>query len=305
MPVARRWVAFLLWGLTCPLTGLPAQVECGMGPAFRFQAEDRQVQVRSSNDGALLYGGALAINLDGAPNAYHPRGRPAGALDSICNGADAILPDGSRVRGSKDCGKFLEKFNEARDAGWVAPGKPRIEFFGVAVQGSGDLARVPCIQSAGPFAGFFVSQTSLLADPGKPLCDARRYLNSLEVPFFVLPANSEFLRRGMRKGDIAAAIHAPTGQVVFAIFGDTGPANKLGEGSLALALMLRKRPLLPKPVRGQAEKEAMPGGVYMLMFPHSDAGPPYVAGRISEAGQRLLGAWGGEQRLRACLAARE
>ncbi len=301
--LTHRALRLLAFGILCSPSFVLAQIECNMEPAFRFPGGGANARVvRRSADGALLYDGPLAINLDGAPNAYHPRGRPAGALDTICNGANAILPDGSKVRGDVSCGAFLEKFNEARDAGWIAPGKPRVEWYGVATEGDGgDLKHKPCIQAAGLFEGFFVSQTALLADPTKGRCDVSRYLNSLAIPFFVLPGGSEFFLQGMKKGDVGVALHAASGNVVFAILADVGPKDKLGEGSFALAQLLKGRPLNPKPTRSQVQDAAFAGGVHVLMFPGSDIKPPYTAERIVKAGSERLKAWGGEQRLKACV----
>jgi hypothetical protein len=289
--------------ILCASVPALAQAACSMQPVFSFPDKGPKARiVRGSADGALLYDGPLEINFDGAPNAYHPLGGSAGALDTVCNAANVVLPDGSKIRGDTACGAFLEKFKEARESGWIAPGKPHVEWYGIATQGDkGDSRYKPCIQTAGPFEGFFVSQTALIADPTKQSCDSDRYLNSAKIPFFVLPKGSRFLARGMRQGDVGVAADSRTGRVVSAVFADTGPRDKLGEGSLALGLSLQGRPLNPKPSRAQAQAAAIASGVWVLMFPGSDIKPPYTSERIAEAGQERLKAWGGQERLKECM----
>lgn len=296
MQPTQRWMAGVLVCLPFSPGGLRA-ADCAMTPAFTFH----KTEVHGSIDGSLLWASALAIDVDGAPNAYHPIGTKKGALISICNGADAIV-NGSKISGADDCDAFIKNYYEARDAGWVADGKPRISFYGVATKGnSGNDLYTPCLQTEGPFEGFFVSPTSLVANASKGSCDTGRYLDALAVPFFVLPGGSDFQKRGIKLGDIAAVL-GPAGKVVFAVFGDGGPPGKLGEGSLALALLLRGMPVNPKPTQNDVANAALAGGVHMLVFPHSNPQPPYVAQHIAQAGQRLLSAWGGEDRLRACVA---
>jgi hypothetical protein len=272
--------------------------DCQMTTAFVFAPT--KTTVRKSGDGALLYTGPLAINIDGAPNAYHPMGRPAGARDSICNGANAILPDGSRLRGDKNCGEFIKAFAEARDSGWTAEGKPRVEWFGVANKGDTAPARFqPCVQESGPFQGFFVSTTALTADPGKGRCDPERYVNPYAVPYFVLPANSEFPKLGMKKGDVAVAVLS--GTPVFAVYADVGPPDKLGEGSLALSRLLKGQPLVARPGEQDVRTAPIGSGVSFLMFPGPPVGAPYTLERIAQTGREKFQAWGGMERLKACL----
>ena len=278
-----------------------AQTDCGMQRAFSFQRGGKGTTwVLSSPDGSVMWTGPLAIDLDGAPNAYHPQGRSAGALETICNGANVRLPDGTRIQGSSDCSAMIPKFNEARDSGWTAAGKPRVEWYGVAAQGdTGEAKYKPCVQDQGPFAGFFVAQTALLVDPARGRCDTARYANPLVTPYYVLPRACEFQKRGFKRGDVAAVMSA-TGNIAFGVYGDTGPADGLGEGSLALASQLRGQPVPARPTRDDVRSAAFGGGVTFLVFKDSDPGAPYTAERIAERGQERLKAWGGDSRLKAC-----
>lgn len=275
---------------------------CDMRVAFGHPIEGGSRTVRSSADGAMLYVGPLQINYDGAPNAYHPLGRRlGGALDTICNGADAILPSGEKISGATDCDRFWDAFVEARDSDWTAPGKPRIEWYGVASVGAAapDKWR-PCVQANGPHAGFFVAQTALAADPTQSRCGTARYLDSTRLPFFVLPRRSAFQERGMELADVGIALYSESGLMVPAIVGDVGPARKLGEGSLALARSLRGEGSAQSATIRDFQRAAIADGVYILMFPDSRVEPPITAERIAAVANSRFAAWGGADRLRSC-----
>src|SRR5690606_30870851 len=106
------------------------------------------------------------------------------AINTICNGANAVLPDGRKLDFTH-CGELIAAFNEARQGNWNTAGAPTMEFYGVAAHGP-----VPCVIQSGPYAGYFVSTTSLEADKSKDVCDPERYLNALEIPFSIYPGAS-------------------------------------------------------------------------------------------------------------------
>jgi hypothetical protein len=151
---------------------------------------------------AFFYRAGMSTDYDGAPNAYHPGGRKAGALDATANAGHpgnwwGIVTE----NGKKD-------------------GNP-------VVQGPDD----PC-------PGFYVSCTSL-ADPTKKPSDPRRYVDASKVPYFVLPGGHS---GGAVLGDFAAVVNLKTDKVAFAIYADVGPSSEIGEGSAALGEALgRKR----------------------------------------------------------------
>ncbi len=96
----------------------------------------------------LLFRSKMAIDADGAPNAYHPSNR--GALDYLGNAG--------------------------RPGNW----------WGV-VTDSGAADGTPVVQKAGdPCPGFYVSATSL-QDKSKSRTDPRRYVDSAAVPYVALP----------------------------------------------------------------------------------------------------------------------
>ena len=146
---------------------------------------------------ALVWKAGMAIDADGAPNAYHPT--PGTGLDHLAN-----------------AGKPGNWWGVVTDDG-TAKGSP-------VVQGPDD-----------PFPGYYVSPTSLV-DKSKGLRDPKRYVDSTTIPYLALPPEVlvSKLTGGARLGDYAAVIDGD-GDVAYAIVADVGPKGKLGEGSIALA----------------------------------------------------------------------
>jgi hypothetical protein len=156
-------------------------------------------------------------------------------------------------------------------------------WWGIYTQGG-----VPVVQRAGdPAPGFYVSMTAL-ANPAREERDQRRYVNASRVPYLVLPPTAHGWG-GARLGDIAAVGNRRTGRIAFAIFADIGPAEKIGEGSIALARAL-KIPSSPK-TGGQS------GDIAYVVFAGSGNGKPRTRKTIDALGTDLLEAWGGAERL--------
>jgi hypothetical protein len=88
-------------------------------------------------------------------------------------------------------------------------------------------------------------------------------INANAVPYFVLPKqwSSQF---NIKLGDLAAVIYKD--KIAFAVFADVGPANKLGEGSLALLRRLGAERLKPD---GKVINSGMGPGVITIVFPGS------------------------------------
>jgi hypothetical protein len=143
----------------------------------------------------------MAVDVDGAPNAYGPAGRKT--LDVL---AHAIAPH-RFGRGRKVVGYMTEY-----------EGGP------------------PTVQRAGdPFPGLYVSQTGF-ADLSNPrLEDPRRYVDARRINYVVQGRAAR--EAGVNLGDFALVYSCRTGKSAFAIVGDSG--NESGaEGSLALVQAL-------------------------------------------------------------------
>ncbi len=138
----------------------------------------------------------MAIDADGAPNAYHPQDT---GLDALKN---AGFPHG----------------------GWTSvlatdPAKPS----------------QPFVQTSGPFEGFFVSKTSL-EDRTRTETDAARYVDASRVPYIVFPGEFHALAGTGSMGDFVFARNLQNDKVSVAIVADVGPSGEhLGEVSIRLA----------------------------------------------------------------------
>ncbi len=200
---------------------------------------------------AVLFEAGLAIDADGAPNAYGPHDK----------GLDLTV----HARGRK---------------GWA----------GVLSDERGQ----PVLQKRGPYRGYYVSTTSLVDASTRRDADPRKYVDARKIPYIVLPL--EVARRfGIRLGDFAVVSNQSNGRFAYAIYADVGPAEKLGEGSMALAKALG---LPSNPRAGGAED-----GVRFLVFPGSGHGPGKLRTlkEINRSAARLYKTWGGSRRLRACV----
>jgi hypothetical protein len=138
----------------------------------------------------------MAIDADGAPNAYHPEDTGIDAL------ANAGFPNGA----------------------WKS----------ILVVDPRDATR-PFVQVAGSFAGFFVSKTTL-QDPTRAETDPTRYVNSNAVPYLVFPGAFHELKGTGSFGDVAMVRNLRNDRVSAAIVADGGPKHApLGEVSIRLA----------------------------------------------------------------------
>ena len=112
-------------------------------------------------------------------------------------------------------------------------------------------------------------------------------------PFMVLPSIDKNLRCEFKKhnvviGDVVAVYSEKYNKLVFAIYADNGPADKLGEGSLSLGWELRGTPDNEKT---DASSAVVTGDVRYLLFPASAAGAPYSFESIQNSGKEHLEEW--------------
>ena len=143
----------------------------------------------------------LDVDVDGAPNAYGPKGKKT--LDVLKH---AYAPKES--------------------------GHPN-EVVGFMTEYDGGP---PTVQRKGdPFPGFYVSQTDFADLSNKRMEDPRRYVDATRVNYVV--AGRVAKQVGMEMGDFVTAYSCRTGRTVYAIVADSG--NESGEeGSLALVRAL-------------------------------------------------------------------
>ena len=141
-----------------------------------------------------------------------------------------------------------------------------------------------------PFPGYYVSVTAL-ADRSKPVNDPERYVDASKIPYIVLPGS--FARQiGARPGDFSVVLNEENGKSSYAIFGDVGPSDRIGEGSVALAENLG--------IRSDARNGGSRGEILYIVFPGSGNGKPRPIEEINAESEKLLQAWGGAPQLTAC-----
>ena len=138
---------------------------------------------------------SLTLDVDGAPNAYGPPGKPA--LDFELNAH----------RGAKASGEIV---------GYLTKSDGRTP----EVQGPQD-----------PFPEYYVSTTAFSDKRNPNRLDSRKYVDASKINYVVL--GNFAARHGAKLGDFVAVHSQKTGKSVFGIIGDSG--NSTGaEGSLAL-----------------------------------------------------------------------
>ncbi len=241
------------------LMGAPARASVN-DVAFAIGSEDNHLRFAYRVPGpvvAFAYRSELAVDYDGAPIAYHPSNRRHSARNPR--------------------GKALD---------WTSNAGRRGKWWGLA---SAD-GRRPYVQKRriDPKPGFYVSTTSLVDVRVARETDPRRYVDATLVPYVVLPPKAQRSAdnpEGAQLGDFAAVVNMRNRKVVYAVFADSGPHEKLGEGSAALAEALQN-----------------PDDQYdvvTVVFPgsHKDPSWPQSVAQINAEGERLFERFGGLARV--------
>lgn len=117
------------------------------------------------------------------------------------------------------------------------------------------------------------------------------FLNPSTTPYVALPKGFERNHPGVKLGDIVAVQR--NGRTAYAIYGDRGPSDQLGEGSIALARELGATPAQLNPNTG-----GIGDGVTYVVFPGSGDGRPLSTEEIRARGARLHAAANAAMRAR-------
>jgi hypothetical protein len=105
-----------------------------------------------------------------------------------------------------------------------------------------DAERYPILQGEkDPAPGYYVSTTSLQYSQ-YATTDPRRYINSEDVPFIVVPGQVARMCTGIVLGCRAEILNQSTGVRISCVVADLGPATHLGEASIAAAKQLGINP---------------------------------------------------------------
>jgi hypothetical protein len=225
--------------------------------------------------------GELLLNFemrhDGEPEQDIPIGRMSGTSAFFYETGMTIDADGAPNAYHPDNSGLDDLANAGSPGRWE----------GLAKDTDGE----PFIQGPNdPFPGYYVSATAL-ADRSKPANDPTRYVDASRIPFVVLPGGMA-RQLGARPGDFAVVFNRRNGKSSYAIFGDVGPYDRIGEGSMALAENLG--------IRSDARNGGARRGILYLVFPSSGNRGPRTIEEINEEGQKLLQEWEGAIPLNAC-----
>jgi hypothetical protein len=266
--------------------------------------------VTAIEDGGAAIRAKMNINIDGSGRAYAKTNAEAGALIHLCNAGEVFLPDGSSYQGSKDnatcTGRFMDDFKRIGDAGWKDPTMGAIRWFGILGRdsvriGERTIRGVGPVERAGS-SGFYISPTSLF-DPAFAEDDQRRYTDPLVVPGGVM-RNTEALKTlGVKLGTFGVAIDTrrADAQPVPFIVNDYGP--RIGEGTVALARLVAGKPI--KPDIGRSERfvgVVDTDSIAWVFFGGDVMAPPFDGDRVRAEAKAAFEAWGGAERLKACVA---
>jgi hypothetical protein len=195
----------------------------------------------------------MAVDADGAPKAYNRN--DAIALDNLANAG--------------------------RPGNWWA----------LVVDANGN----PVVQTATDAApGYFVSTTTL-TNPAFPRQASGHYIDASTIPFIVMPGGrfrNFTSAKPLRLGDVGVAYNRQNGKLCFAQFADTGPAGKIGEGSIALAAALG---INPSPKNGGVNTR----DVVYAVFASSGIGQGMPVTQINSTVQPLFESWGGLARIKS------
>jgi hypothetical protein len=280
--------------LVAPTTAQPV-ANCGLVGKVTHNSFDGPRQIHGGQNG-LFFTSGLAVNTDGSSISYHPddpSGTAGLAINTICNGANAILTNGTKLDYTR-CKELKTAYNQAKASGWAKVGVPRMAFYAVATK-----HEKPCLVTDGPHKGYFVSTTSLLADASRDVCDPARYLDSLEIPFSIYPKNSALTRYGVGVGTVTISYNPVTKVIEYGLVGDRGPARGLAEGSVFLARTLAAKQTVPR-TRQETYAFVVPN-VHTLMLPSAKVKPPYTLDNIRSQAKAAFDAWGGRARFDTCV----
>jgi hypothetical protein len=97
---------------------------------------------------------------------------------------------------------------------------------------------------------------------------------------------------GAKLGDFAVVIRPYTGAYDYAVYADVGPANKIGEASIALAAALG--------VPSNPKNGGIGHGIAYIVFPGSAQGWPLSQPDIDKYGAQLFSNWGGLDKAKDC-----
>jgi len=283
-------------------TSLPAATDCSIQPAFDQPDDARIIHVyktgaeaASGNAEPLLFVSSLKVNTDGTRISYKvddPRAQH-GAINDIRNALRK--------------GASIEDFQKAAARNWEPVSETWKVLSADVIEKDTKLHKTgkPCVTSD----GYLVSKTADAAVAGGSArdgdCDQSKWIDALTIPGLVLPISSPFPAHKAWMRNLVVVMTLDSGRVAYAIAGDAGPPKKLGEASVEMNRILNGLPPGTIPANGTDAKrrfQAPESVVLIFTGPENRLKYPVTPGRVHDSAKARFDAWGGEERLRACVA---
>jgi hypothetical protein len=282
----NRLIRVLCLWMGCLSTAALADCKLAKELTFKHDEIGTIPIFRDPGTQAIAFASQMQVNTDGAPDSYHPDDI---GITHICNGVSV----GSNCTWKPKC---LTDFKQAKSEHFKGPTK--ICFFAMAT----DTKGIPIIQGAtDPKPGYFVSTTAL-HQPGENLRTPQAQLDSNNVNFAVIPGTWQRSGKpGPKLGDFGVAYRRSNGKSAFFVIGDTGPKNKLGEGSVALHQALGNDPFMDRFGVRRARKGIGGRDVVYLLFPSSaQPGQKFDTVNIDRLAGEQLKKFGGLEHMKEC-----
>jgi hypothetical protein len=210
----------------------------------------------------FFYEAGLNIDVDGAPDAYMPRGHRE-SLDFLGNANSKVDPTGRT-------GRWTSIVTNRHGTPFIQglPASVHVDTITGVPDTHAHFTLNPST-AAQPHPGAYIATTSL-HDDFYPDTDVRHYVNAVTVPYLALPPRY-FKKTGLTIGDTAFVVAPKTGKYTFAIFADTKNLPNLGESSRAVADRLG----VPSDLRWREHGSTPAGansGIFYLVFPGTGLG---------------------------------
>ncbi|RMB84224.1 glycoside hydrolase family 75 protein [Streptomyces shenzhenensis] len=207
----------------------------------------RPLTLAAASGAALLATGVLPASATGAPTT------PASAQEGTVSAADLL----AKVTSCQQISNGTYRTDAETPATIPVCGKNGAVFWKADMDIDCDGRRTAnCNEDTDPW---YQDDTAFHQSDGRPLA-------ADELPYVVVPSSSgiwDYASAGIRGGGVVAVVHAD--QVEYAVVGDTGPTEIIGEASYATARALG---IDPDPATGGTDS-----GVTYILFTNSQVSP--------------------------------